>query len=94
MTFHICVSSSSFADSTFTGIIAVFAFLSKDAPYYVTGYSVCIAFTCLSILSCIAYLIACSVQNRNRERSVVDVGLTEFEKTEMGDMSPDYRYLL
>ncbi|GAB7352008.1 hypothetical protein MBLNU459_g2526t2 [Dothideomycetes sp. NU459] len=76
------------------GIIAVFAFLAKDSPRYITGYSICIAFTCLSILSCVAYFIACSVQNRNRERSAVDVGLTEYEKTEMGDMSPEYRYML
>lgn len=76
------------------GIIAVFAFLQKDAPLYVTGYSVCIAFTCLSILACMAYFIVCSIQNRNRDRSPTDVGLTEYEKTEMGDLSPDYRYLL
>ncbi|KAI9880282.1 MAG: hypothetical protein M1830_004401 [Pleopsidium flavum] len=30
----------------------------------------------------------------NRDRSPRDLSLTEFEKTEKGDMSPDYRYLL
>ncbi|PMD53746.1 MFS general substrate transporter [Hyaloscypha bicolor E] len=29
-----------------------------------------------------------------RDRSPVDIGLSEYEKTELGDMSPDYRYLL
>lgn len=33
------------------------------------------------------------MQNRKRERTH-DVGLTEYEKTEMGDMNPDYRYML
>jgi len=28
------------------------------------------------------------------EEEAVDLGLTEYEKTELGDMSPDYRYLL
>lgn len=76
------------------GIIAVFAFLSKDAPKYITGYSICIAFTVLSIIACILYFIACAWQNRHRDRTPVDVGLTEYEKTEMGDMNPEYRYLL
>jgi len=76
------------------GIIAVFAFLKKDAPKYITGYSICIAFVCLSMLSCITYYFMCSWQNRQKERSVRDVGLTEYEKTELGDLSPDYRYLL
>ncbi|KAK3722773.1 High-affinity nicotinic acid transporter [Vermiconidia calcicola] len=49
------------------GIIATFAFVSTDAPYYVTG---------------------------NRDKATVDVGLTEYEKTELGDMNPEYRYLL
>jgi len=76
------------------GIIAVFAFLSKDAPKYITGYSICLAFICLSALSCTTYLFACAFQNRQRDRAVLDRSLTEYEKTELGDMSPDYRYML
>ena len=76
------------------GIIAVFAFLKKDAPKYVTGYSICISFVCLSLISCTAYFVMCMATNRSRERAVTDRGLTEHEKTELGDLSPDYRYLL
>jgi MFS family permease len=76
------------------GIIAVFAFLQKDAPKYITGYAICIAFSCLSALSCGVYLVACAVQNRSRAKAVRDISLTEYEKTELGDMSPDYRYQL
>ncbi|WPH01891.1 Hypothetical protein R9X50_00474500 [Acrodontium crateriforme] len=76
------------------GIIAVFAFQKHDAPRYRTGYSICIAFTILSILACVTYGFACWFANRTRDRSTVDVGLTEYEKTELGDLSPDYRYLL
>lgn len=76
------------------GIIAVFAFLARDAPKYVTGYSICIAFTVLSIIACIIYGVACWSENRQRDRAAVDVGLTEYEKTELGDKNPEYRYLL
>ncbi|CAD0114688.1 unnamed protein product [Aureobasidium uvarum] len=76
------------------GIIAVYCFLKTDAPLYTKGYSICIAFTCLSVLSCIAYYIACVAQNRQREKTVTDVGLTEYEKTELGDLNPEYRYLV
>jgi MFS family permease len=76
------------------GIIAVFSFLKADAPLYTKGYSICIGFTCLSIVSCIAYYIACTTQNRKRDKTVVDVGLTDYERTELGDLSYDYRYLI
>lgn len=76
------------------GIIAVFAFLKKDAPKYTPGYSICIAFTILSIIACIIYGIGCWAENRNRDKLTVDIGLTEHEKTELGDKSPEYRYLL
>jgi MFS family permease len=62
------------------GIIAVWAFLAKDAPKYITGYSICLGFTVLSILACITYGIACWSQNRKRDRTPVDVGLTDYEK--------------
>ncbi|KAK5110740.1 hypothetical protein LTR62_005617 [Meristemomyces frigidus] len=76
------------------GIIAVWAFLAKDAPKYITGYSICLAFTVLSIIACAIYGIGCWSANRRRDRTPVDVGLTEYEKTELGDLSPEYRYML
>lgn len=76
------------------GIIATFSFLKKDAPKYTKGYSISIAFVILSALSCTAYFFMCNWANRRRNKSVRDVGLTEYEKTEMGDLNPDYRYLL
>lgn len=76
------------------GIIAVYSFLKKDAPKYTPGYSISVSFVCLSALSCCVYFAMCTWQNRARDKSVRDVGLTEYEKTELGDLSPDYRYLL
>lgn len=76
------------------GIIAVWAFLAKEAPTFKTGYSLCLGFTVLSIVACIVYAAACHMANRRRDRTPVDVGLTEYEKTELGDLNPEYRYLL
>lgn len=76
------------------GIIAVFAFLPTDAPKFITGYSICIAFTILSIVACIIYGFACWNANRTRDKMTTSLDLTEDQKTELGDMSPDYRYLL
>jgi len=66
------------------GIIATYAFLQTDAPYYKKGYSVCLSFLCLSAASCCAYAAAVTVQNRKRDKSPTDVGMTEYEKTELG----------
>lgn len=37
------------------GIVATFSFLSKDAPNYHKGYSICMAFTCLGALAAAIY---------------------------------------
>ena len=76
------------------GIIAVYAFLEKDKPKFIPGYSISIAFTILSIISCVAYGASCVMENRKKDRAVATGELSEEEKTELGDKSPDYRYLL
>lgn len=76
------------------GIIAVFAFLKKNAPKYIPGYSICIAFTILSIIACILYGFACMRENKKRDENPPDLNLTEEDKADMGDLSPSYRYLL
>jgi len=76
------------------GIIATYAFLPDDGPYFKKGYSICLAWLCLSAATCLIYGIAVVMENRARDRAPRDVGLTEYEKTELGDSSPDYRYLL
>ena len=76
------------------GIIATYSFTKSEVPsFYHKGYSICLGFICLAAASCCCYLAACFFQNRNKDRSH-DVGTTEYEKIEMGDLSPDYRYML
>jgi len=76
------------------GIIATYSFLPKDKPEFKRGYSICLAFLCLSAASCCAYAVAVWSQNRSRDKAPRNLSLTEYEKTEMGDLSPEYRYLL
>lgn len=76
------------------GIIAVFAFFPSDAPGYRTGYSICIAFAVLAMIASILYGISCIRENKKRDRMPTDLNLSEAQKAELGDLSPEYRYLL
>ncbi|OTB06841.1 hypothetical protein M426DRAFT_318550 [Hypoxylon sp. CI-4A] len=76
-----------------SGIIATFAFLSKDSPNFVNGYSICLGFTCLSAFASTLYFISIYVENQRRKKAVRDVGLSDYEKTELGDLNPEFRYM-
>lgn len=76
------------------GIIATYSFLSTDAPLYTKGYSICISFICFSAFTCIMYAAAIIWENRRRDRAVLDIGLTDYDKTELGDLNPEFRYML
>ncbi|TCD62573.1 hypothetical protein EIP91_006723 [Steccherinum ochraceum] len=76
------------------GIVSAYAFLAQDAPRYITGYSLCIAFVCVSALASCIYLVGCIWENRRRSRNApFSDGLSVQEKESMGDLNPDYRYL-
>ena len=78
------------------GIIAVYAFIMSDAPYYRKGYGIGLGFIVLSIISCTIYFFSVLAQNRSREkqpRPVHDWAQREREK-EQGDMAVGYRYWL
>lgn len=76
------------------GIIAVYIF-QEDGPRFVRGLSVSLAFAVLAVLACILYGLACWKANRDRRNAIVPVReLSEEERKSMGDLSPDYRYLL
>lgn len=76
------------------GIIAVYAFLSTTAPRFITGYAICISFACLSAVACCVYFVGCVWENRRRERMPREVGVGGYERGELGDLDPSYRYLL
>lgn len=77
------------------GIIATFSFLSKDAPRYIKGYSLAIAFAALSIIFDIIYFISIRRENQMRDRGIgleAWEKLTDDDKYLAGDNSPFYRY--
>ena len=76
------------------GIVATYIFLAKDAPGYKPGYGTSIGFVCLAIISCSIYGLGCLVANRKRDKMPRRLDLTEQEKIDLGDMNPEYRYML
>ena len=77
------------------GTIATFSFLAKDAPKYVKGYSLCLGFIALSATSCTLYFFALISENRKRTKGLSEnSGMSEGEKARLGDLNPDYRYML
>ncbi|EIN13080.1 MFS transporter [Punctularia strigosozonata HHB-11173 SS5] len=77
------------------GIIAAYLFPAADAKtHYKKGYSVCVAFICLSILSSTLYVLGISWENRRRAQGRPLIWeMSEADKEALGDLNPDYRYL-
>lgn len=51
-----------------SGIVATFAFPSKDAPRYHLGYSLGLGCLCLAGVASLAYFIGCFVENKGRPK--------------------------
>ena len=76
-------------------IVATSSFLSTDAPKYVRGYSLSLGFLGLSAICCTFYFIALISENRKRAKGQSEYsGKGQEEKTKLGDLNPDYRYML
>lgn len=70
-------------------------FLAKDAPEYHTGYSVCLSFLCLSALANTVYFTLCIMKNHQRVKGLSDHdGKAGDENAILGDLRPDYQYML
>ncbi|KAK3357219.1 major facilitator superfamily domain-containing protein [Lasiosphaeria hispida] len=76
------------------GIIATYSFVTTDAPLYKKGYTICVSFTCLSALCCILYALAITRENKKRSKTAHNLGLTESEKEELGDLNSEFKYML
>ena len=76
------------------GIVATYSFISKDAPRYTKGHAISLGFICLSAVSCVAYYIAITTENRKRDNGQSKYShATEEERKMLGDLHPEYRYL-
>jgi hypothetical protein len=66
----------------------------SESSTFATGYSVCIGFICLSFLANVIYFVGLVLENRRRDYSDEGATIPEAEKRRMGDLNPDYRYML
>lgn len=76
------------------GIISTYSFVATDAPFYTKGYAISLAFVGISAISCCAYAALVTWDNRQREKHVQTVDLSDHEKSELGDLNPNFRYML
>lgn len=77
------------------GPIATFSFLASDAPKYVKGYSLSLGFIGFAAVCCTLYFFALVSENRKRAKGLSELfGKSEGEKARLGDLNPDYRYML
>jgi hypothetical protein len=81
------------------GIIASYTFPTTDAPRYIMGYGLSLAFIIVAMASATTYYVACVSQNSARESRIAagdksEDGLSLQEKDLRGDLNVEYRYLL
>jgi len=77
------------------GIIATFSFLATNAPKYVKGYSLCLGFIGLAAITSTIHFFALISENYKRARGQSEhSGKSKEEKDKLGDLNPDYRYML
>ena len=69
--------------------------MANDAPKFVEGYCLSLGFIGLSAASCTLYFFAIISENRKRAEGLSEhSGKSEEEKVRLGDLNPDYRYML
>ena len=77
------------------GVIATFSVLAKDAPKYIRAYSLSPAFFGFTSICCTLYFFTLVSENRKRAQGLSEhSGKSEEEKARLGDLNPDYRYML
>lgn len=50
------------------GIVATFCFLTKDAPFYHLGYSICMGVTCVGVLAVALYAGLVTLENNGARK--------------------------
>jgi len=75
--------------------IATFSVVASDAPKYIRAYSLSLAFLGFAAICCTLYLFALISENRKRANGLSEhSGKSREEKAKLGDLNPDYRYML
>lgn len=77
------------------GIIATFAFLSKDAPYYTKGIGLGLAFALLCVVITTAYFLGVVRENRLKDKGLWTKKWNKMSpevQAVSGDLDPNFRY--
>lgn len=76
------------------GVIGSNIYLTKEKPFYRTGFSVCLAFCVIGLVASVLLRIALARENARRERIPIEhirEKYTQEELTDLGDKSPLFR---
>ncbi|KAK1831491.1 major facilitator superfamily domain-containing protein [Podospora conica] len=77
------------------GIISTYSFMAADAPRYKKGYALGMGFLGLAAVSCVLYAIALVWENKKKEKTLREQPpLTDEEKKYLGDLNPEFKYML
>ena len=69
--------------------------MASDAPKFIRAYSLSLAFISFTAICCTLYLFALISENRKRANGTSEHSRkSEEEKAKLGDLNPDYRYML
>ncbi|KAI8627299.1 MFS general substrate transporter [Xylariaceae sp. FL1651] len=76
------------------GIVAANIFVDHEAPRYLTGYSIALAFTWLGVLAATVLFVCLRIENRKRDAGERNNRLTRprEEVENMGDYHPSFRF--
>lgn len=80
---------------TVGAFIASWTYTNVQAPLYITGHSINLAFSIMGVAIAAIYWWYCSWENKQRDlgrRSHRLVGLTADQEKELGHRHPDFRY--
>ena len=84
-----------FALGNLGGPIATLSFSVKDAPKYIKDYSISLGFIGFAATFCTLYFFALIAENRKRAQGLSEhSGKSQEENAKLGDLNPDYRYML
>ena len=69
--------------------------MASDAPRYIRAYSLSLGFLGFAALCCTLYLFVIISENSKRARGLSEhSGKSLEEREKLGDLNPDYRYML
>jgi MFS family permease len=77
------------------GIVATYSFLTKEAPLYTKGVSLCFAFIAFGLVCNTVYLLGIIQENKKKRNGTADnkwLAMTEEERLTAGDLNPRFRY--